>query len=308
MINVNNIYKNFGNLKVLQGVSCKIEKGEKVVIIGASGSGKSTLLRCMNLLEKPTFGEVWLEDKLLTPVDPYLHEEIIVASKTYKKLLQDELNKNQNLKEEDIKNSIIKNIKENDLLKEKNDGKEYKKLIKEYYKKHHLDIDVARQKIGMCFQHFNLFSNLTIMNNLILAPVELKLMKKEEAIEKASELLKRIGLYDKKDEYPSKLSGGQKQRIAIIRSLCMNPEVMLFDEPTSALDPEMVGEVLQLMTELANEGMTMVVVTHEMGFAKEIANRVIFMDEGIIAEEGTPDEVFNHPKNERTKEFLSKVL
>ena len=308
MINVNNIYKNFGNLKVLQGVSCKIEKGEKVVIIGASGSGKSTLLRCMNLLEKPTFGEVWLEDKLLTPVDPYLHKEIIVASKTYKKLLQDELNKNQNLKEEDIKNSIIKNIKENDLLKEKNDGKEYKKLIKEYYKKHHLDIDVARQKIGMCFQHFNLFNNLTIMNNLILAPVELKLMKKEEAIEKASELLKRIGLYDKKDEYPSKLSGGQKQRIAIIRSLCMNPEVMLFDEPTSALDPEMVGEVLQLMTELANEGMTMVVVTHEMGFAKEIANRVIFMDEGIIAEEGTPDEVFNHPKNERTKEFLSKVL
>ena len=308
MINVNNIYKNFGNLKVLQGVSCKIEKGEKVVIIGASGSGKSTLLRCMNLLEKPTFGEVWLDDKLLTPVDPYLHEEIIIASKTYKKLLNEQLNNDKNLKEEDLKNSIIKNIKENDLLKEKNDGSEYKKIMKKYYKEHHLNVDNARQKIGMCFQHFNLFNNLTVMNNLILAPVELKLMKKEEAIEKASELLKRIGLYDKKDEYPSKLSGGQKQRIAIIRSLCMNPEVMLFDEPTSALDPEMVGEVLQLMRDLASEGMTMVVVTHEMAFAKEIATRIIFMDEGVVAEEGTPDEVFNHPKNERTKEFLSKVL
>ena len=195
-----------------------------------------------------------------------------------------------------------------DLLNEKNEGKEYKKLMKEYYNKHHLDINIGRQKMGMCFQHFNLFNNLTIMQNLILAPTELKLMSKEEAIEKATTLLKRIGLYDKKDEYPSKLSGGQKQRVAIIRSLCMNPEVMLFDEPTSALDPEMVGEVLELMKELAEEGMTMVVVTHEMGFAKEIANRVIFMDRGVIAEEGTPDEIFNHPKNERTKEFLSKVL
>ena len=162
--------------------------------------------------------------------------------------------------------------------------------------------------MGMCFQHFNLFNNLTIMNNLILAPVELKLMTKEEAIDKATELLKRIGLYDKKDEYPSKLSGGQKQRVAIVRSLCMNPSVMLFDEPTSALDPEMVGEVLNLMKELAEEGMTMVVVTHEMGFAREISNRVIFMDGGVILEEGTPEEVFDHPKHERTKEFLSKVL
>ena len=161
---------------------------------------------------------------------------------------------------------------------------------------------------GMVFQHFNLFNNLTIMDNLILAPVELKLMSKEEAIEKASTLLKRIGLYDKKDEYPSKLSGGQKQRVAIIRSLCMNPDVMLFDEPTSALDPEMVGEVLSLMKELAEEGMTMVVVTHEMNFAREISNRVIFMDGGVIVEEGAPEEVFDNPKNERTKAFLSKVL
>ena len=171
-----------------------------------------------------------------------------------------------------------------------------------------MSIDLARQKIGMCFQHFNLFNNLTIIDNLTLAPIELKLMTKEEALNKASELLKRIGLYDKKDSYPSKLSGGQKQRVAIIRSLCMNPEVMLFDEPTSALDPEMVGEVLELMKELAILGMTMVVVTHEMGFAREFADRVIFMDEGKIVEEGTPEEIFNNPKNDRTREFLSKVL
>ena len=299
MININNIYKYFGDLKVLNGVTCNIQKGEKVVIIGASGSGKSTLLRCMNLLEKPTYGEVWMDGRLLTPVDPYLHPEVIKESKTFKKLLAE-----QKLSEEEI----IKKIKKEDLLKEKNEGKNYKNKMREIQKQHGIDIDLARQKMGMCFQHFNLFNNLTIMNNLILAPVELKLMSKEEAIEKATELLKRIGLYDKKDEYPSKLSGGQKQRVAIIRSLCMNPDVMLFDEPTSALDPEMVGEVLNLMKELAEEGMTMVVVTHEMGFAREISNRVIFMDGGVILEEGTPEEIFDHPKNERTKEFLSKVL
>lgn len=299
MININNIYKYFGDLKVLNGVTCNIQKGEKVVIIGASGSGKSTLLRCMNLLEKPTYGEVWMDGRLLTPVDPYLHPEVIKESKTFKKLLAE-----QELTEEEI----IKKIKKEDLLNEKNEGKNYKNKMREIQKQHGIDIDLARQKMGMCFQHFNLFNNLTIMNNLILAPVELKLMSKEEAIEKATELLKRIGLYDKKDEYPSKLSGGQKQRVAIIRSLCMNPDVMLFDEPTSALDPEMVGEVLNLMKELAEEGMTMVVVTHEMGFAREISNRVIFMDGGVILEEGTPEEIFDHPKNERTKEFLSKVL
>ncbi len=299
MININNIYKYFGDLKVLNGVTCNIQKGEKVVIIGASGSGKSTLLRCMNLLEKPTFGEVWMDGRLLTPVDPYLHPEVIKESKTFKKLLAE-----QELTEEEI----IKKIKKEDLLNEKNEGKNYKNKMHEIQKQYGIDIDLARQKMGMCFQHFNLFNNLTIMNNLILAPVELKLMSKEEAIEKATELLKRIGLYDKKDEYPSKLSGGQKQRVAIIRSLCMNPDVMLFDEPTSALDPEMVGEVLNLMKELAAEGMTMVVVTHEMGFAREISNRVIFMDGGVILEEGTPEEVFDHPKHARTQEFLSKVL
>ena len=299
MININNIYKYFGDLKVLNGVTCNIQKGEKVVIIGASGSGKSTLLRCMNLLEKPTYGEVWMDDKLLTPVDPYLHPEVIKESKTYKKMLAE-----QKMTEEEI----IAEIKQKDLLNEKNEGKEFNKKKQEIKKQYGIDINLARQKMGMCFQHFNLFNNLTIMNNLILAPVELKLMTKEEAIEKATGLLKRIGLYDKKDEYPSKLSGGQKQRVAIIRSLCMNPDVMLFDEPTSALDPEMVGEVLSLMKELADEGMTMVVVTHEMGFAREISNRVIFMDGGVILEEGTPEEVFDHPKHERTKEFLSKVL
>ena len=308
MINVNNIYKYFGDLQVLKGVSCDIKKGEKVVIIGASGSGKSTLLRCMNLLEKPTYGEVWIDNKLITPVDPYLHFEIIKESNTYKKMYELEKENNSNLNEVELSEKIIKEIKDKDLLNEKNEGKSYKKLMKEYYKEHSIDVNLGRQKMGMCFQHFNLFNNLTIMNNLILAPVELKLMSKEEAIEKASTLLKRIGLYDKKDEYPSKLSGGQKQRVAIIRSLCMNPEVMLFDEPTSALDPEMVGEVLSLMKELAEEGMTMVVVTHEMNFAREISNRVIFMDGGVIVEEGAPEEVFDNPKNERTKAFLSKVL
>ena len=307
MISIKNVYKKFVTDKsrnmVLNGVSCDIADGEKVVIIGASGSGKSTLLRCMNLLEKPTFGEVWIDDKLITPVDPYLHEEVIKASKTFKKMIAsyDEVN-------DEVINSVIKEIKEKDLLNEKNDGKEYKNLIKKIYKENHLDIDLVRQKMGMCFQHFNWFNNLTIMDNLILAPVELKLMSKEEAIKKATTLLKRIGLYEKKDSYPATLSGGQKQRIAIIRSLCMNPKYMLFDEPTSALDPEMVGEVLELMKSLALTGMSMVVVTHEMGFAKEFADRVIFMDGGVIVEEGTPDEVFNHPKNERLKAFLSKIL
>ena len=308
MISVKNIYKKFGNLNVLNGVSCDIEKGEKVVIIGPSGSGKSTLLRCMNLLEKPTFGEVWIEDKLLTPVDPYLHEEVIMASKTFKKMKIEYLANNGDVNEDELNKQIIKEIKQKDLLNEKHEGKEYKKLMKEIYLSNYIDVDLARQKVGMCFQHFNLFNNLTIMGNLILAPTQLKLMTKEEAIEKASGLLKRIGLYDKKDEYPSKLSGGQKQRIAIVRSLCMNPDIMLFDEPTSALDPEMVGEVLNLMKELADEGMTMVVVTHEMGFAKEISNRVIFMDEGVIEEEGSPKDIFENPKSKRLQEFLSKVL
>lgn len=170
------------------------------------------------------------------------------------------------------------------------------------------NINVVRQKIGMVFQQFNLFPNMTIKDNIMLAPVKLGILSKEEASQKADELLVRIGLGDKAQAYPMQLSGGQKQRIAIVRSLAMNPDVILFDEPTSALDPEMVGEVLSVMKELARSGMTMVVVTHEMGFAREVANRVMFINEGVIAEEGTPDEIFSNPKSERLKEFLSRVL
>ena len=303
MISIKNVYKYFGNLKVLKAVSLDIKQGEKVVIIGSSGSGKSTLLRCINLLENPTYGEIYLEKKLLTKVDPYLHNDIIKKSNTFKKLSLENPSLNDN--------EIILQIKEQDLLNEKvklKEGKEYNKAIKEYYKSNYQDINIARRKMGMCFQNFNLFNNYTVLENLILAPVELKLMTKEEATTKALGLLQRIGLLDKKDEYPASLSGGQKQRIAIIRSLCMDPKVMLFDEPTSALDPEMVKEVLDLMTDLAKEGMTMVVVTHEMGFAKQIADRVVFMDEGLITEIGTPKELFENPKNERTKEFLKAVL
>lgn len=171
-----------------------------------------------------------------------------------------------------------------------------------------IDINVHRQKMGMVFQHFNLFPHKTVIENIMMAPVTLRLASKEEAEAQAMKLLERVGLADKKDEFPNMLSGGQKQRIAIVRALAMQPEVMLFDEPTSALDPEMVGEVLDVMRELADEGMTMIVVTHEMGFAREVADRVIFMADGAIVEEGTPSELFDHPKEERTKNFLNKVL
>ena len=311
MIKINNIFKNFKNTQVLKGVSLDVKKGEKIVIIGSSGSGKSTLLRCMNLLETPTYGEIWLENKLLTPVDPYLHEDIIKLSNTYKKLYESIKNEKKNISSTRVEKEAIKLIKKNDLLNEKialKEGREYNKAIKKFYKENHQDINIARQKMGMCFQNFNLFNNYTVIQNLILAPVELKLMTKEEATNRALKLLERIGLLDKKDNYVSSLSGGQKQRIAIARSLCMNPNVMLFDEPTSALDPEMVKEVLDLMKDLASTGMTMVIVTHEMGFAKEIADRVIFMDGGVICEQGTPEEIFEKPKTKRLKEFLKAVL
>ena len=171
-----------------------------------------------------------------------------------------------------------------------------------------VNINLHRQKMGMVFQHFNLFPNMTVLRNMTVAPMELRKKSKAEAEEKAMELLKRVGLADRANAYPSQLSGGQKQRIAIVRALCMEPEVMLFDEPTSALDPEMVGEVLEVMKNLAHEGMTMVVVTHEMGFAREVGDRVIFMDGGQILEEGTPEEIFGSPKNPRTQEFLAKIL
>ena len=297
LVDVRGLYKYFDKLQVLKGVSLQIKRGEKVAVIGPSGGGKSTCLRCINLLETPTYGEIWFEGKLLTPVDPYLHFDVIRKSETYRALIASGADDD----------SAIKEIKAKDLLK-KREGKDFDKAVKSVYKANYQDIDVTRRKIGMVFQHFNLFNNLSVMQNMILAPTQLKLKTKDEAESKAYELLKRIGLADKASAYPSTLSGGQKQRIAIARALMMEPDVMLFDEPTSALDPEMVAEVLGLMKELADDGMTMVVVTHEIGFAREVASRVVFMADGEIKEENTPEKFFGAPKNERLKEFLSKVL
>lgn len=240
MIYVKDLRKSFGSHIVLDGINEHIAPGEKVVIIGPSGSGKSTFLRCMNLLERPTKGQILFDGVDIT--DPKV------------------------------------------------------------------DINKIRQQMGMVFQHFNLFPHLSIMNNITLAPVQLKLMSKEEASEEALRLLDLVGLREKADAYPGQLSGGQKQRIAIVRSLALKPKMMLFDEPTSALDPEMVGEVLGVMKNLADEGMTMAVVTHEMGFAREVATRVLFMDGGSVMEQGTPEQIFSNPQNKRTQEFLSKVL
>lgn len=309
MIDVRNLYKNFGSVKVLKAVSVSIEKGEKVAIIGPSGSGKSTLLRCMNLLEEPTYGEVWINGRLITPVDPYLHPEIIMSSKTFRKMFKERMSavKEGYMTEQELAAMLISEIKKHDFLR-RFEGGEYRRMMRDLSRTYGENVDKVRRGIGMVFQHFNLFNNKTVIENLMLAPTLLGLESKEKAKEHAMHMLRRIGLEDKAYVYPSTLSGGQKQRIAIVRALCMNPEYMLFDEPTSALDPEMVGEVLQLMKELADDGMTMVIVTHEMGFAREVATRVLFMDNGRIAEDGTPEQVFGDPKNARLKEFLSKVL
>ena len=240
IIRVCELKKSFGDLQVLRGINTEVDRGEVVVVIGPSGSGKSTFLRCLNLLETPTAGSIYVDGAEIT--DPKC------------------------------------------------------------------DINLHRQKMGMVFQHFNLFNNMTILRNMTLAPMTLLKKSREDAEAQALALLRRVGLEDKANAYPSQLSGGQKQRIAIVRALCMDPEVMLFDEPTSALDPEMVGEVLDVMKELARDGMTMVVVTHEMGFAREVGNRVLFMEEGVIMEENEPQEFFANPKSERLKSFLSKVL
>ncbi|HHX13854.1 MAG TPA: amino acid ABC transporter ATP-binding protein [Clostridiales bacterium] len=240
MIEVRNLTKRFGHLDVLCGISERIEANEIVCIIGPSGSGKSTFLRCLNLLEKPTSGDV-----------------------------------------------LINGVKIND----KN-----------------VDINQIRQKMGMVFQNFNLFPHKTTLDNVAIGPIKVRRTEIKKAYADAMTLLKKVGLEEKAKVYPASLSGGQKQRVAIARALAMEPEIMLFDEPTSALDPEMVGEVLQVMRDLTHQGMTMVVVTHEMGFAKEVADRVLFMDDGLIVEQGTPAQIFSAPQNPRTQSFLEKVL
>ena len=240
LIEVSDLHKSFGELKVLKGVSEHISKGEVVSIIGPSGGGKSTFLRCLNLLEIPDSGKILFEGEDITAKG--------------------------------------------------------------------VNIDLHRQKMGMVFQHFNVFPHMTVGENITMAPVLLGKKKQNEAVEMAKELLNKVGLSSKYDEYPQRLSGGQKQRLAIVRALAMEPDVMLFDEPTSALDPEMVGEVLNVIKSLVKDGMTTVIVTHEMGFAREVSDRVFFMDDGILAEKGSPDEIFSHPQNPRTKEFLTKVL
>lgn len=240
MIRIENLHKRFGKLQVLNGIDINIEKGEIIAIIGPSGSGKSTFLRCINRLEEPTDGKIFIDG-------------------------------------------------ENILNKE-------------------TDINKIREKVGMVFQHFNLFPHKNVIKNITLAPIKIKNYSLELAEKKADNLLNKVGLIDKKYSYPNQLSGGQKQRIAIARALAMEPEVMLFDEPTSALDPEMIKEVLDVMIELAKEGMTMLIVTHEMGFAKNVATRILFMNDGKILEDEKPEEFFNNPKHNRTKEFLYKVL
>ena len=235
---IKNLHKSFGKNKVLNGINFELKEGERVVVLGPSGSGKSTFLRCINWMEEPTAGEIYLNGTLVTE----------------------------------------KNIRK------------------------------VRRNIGMVFQHFNLINNLTVMENLTLAPVKLRVMKRAAAEKRAMELLRHIGLTSKANAYPASLSGGQKQRVAIVRAMMMSPEVLLFDEPTSALDPESIGDVLSLIRELAEQGMTIIIVTHEMNFAKEIATRIVFIDKGRIIEEGTPREFFEKPKTPRVREFLEKVL
>ena len=290
LLEIKNLHKSFEKLEVLKGVTTNINKGDVVAIIGPSGCGKSTFLRCLNFLEMPSAGEILFKDEII-----YKNERVYLKRKMKKLLALKKTNAFDTAAQEEYA-ALEKEYKALRVT-EKAIEKETNKKINQY-----------RQKIGMVFQQFNLFPHLTVLKNITLAPIKLKKVSEEEANAQAMELLKKVGLEDKANAYPSTLSGGQKQRIAIVRALAMNPEVMLFDEPTSALDPEMVGEVLNVMTELAQNGMTMVVVTHEMGFAKEVANRVIFMSDGVIKEENSPKEFFENPQDERLKDFLSKVL
>ena len=297
MIEVKGLYKNFGSLQVLRGISLNVNRGDIISIIGPSGSGKSTLLRSINLLERPTYGEIWVEGRLITPPDPYLHWDVIRASKTYAALrasgMEDE--------------AAIMKIKKEDLLKNR-EGAEYSRLMKKITSENFEDAYSVRRRIGMVFQHFNLFPHMTVLENMIYSPMKVNKLSREEAVEKAKKLLETVGMIDKIDAYPGKLSGGQKQRVAIARTLAMDPDIVLFDEPTSALDPEMVKEVLDVIKNLAKTGMTMVLVTHEMGFARELSDRICFLDEGILIEDAPPEVFFSSPKSARAKEFLDKVL
>ena len=280
IIKVKRLHKQFGNLKVLQGVDFSVNKGDVISIIGPSGCGKSTLLRCINLLEMPDAGEIVFDGKYL-----YKNERYFLKR--------------------DLREYKVGTPEYNEL---------HNKIAKIRHEEHQIDKAVSKSlneircHIGMVFQQFNLFPHLTVLENLTIAPVSLKKIKKTDAEETALELLKKVGLEEYANKYPSVLSGGQKQRVAIVRALAMKPDVMLFDEPTSALDPEMVGEVLAVMSDLAKSGMTMIVVTHEMEFAKSVSNRVVFMADGKILEDGMPEEIFSKPKSARLQDFLSKVL
>jgi ABC-type polar amino acid transport system ATPase subunit len=296
LIHTEKLCKSFGHKEVLRGIDIDIREGEKVVIIGPSGSGKSTFLRCLNLMEIPTSGLVSFDgDVLFKNYSVFVKEEI----RSLRKELAKEIMR---------QGKIVYREKLASYRRLTADYKAKRKEERSFEKTMEKNLNLHRQKMGMVFQHFNLFPHLTVLENITLAPVRLKLLNAEQADLLAKKYLKHIGLMDKIDSYPAQLSGGQKQRIAIIRALAMNPKVMLFDEPTSALDPEMVGEVLDLIRELAAEGMTMVIVTHEMGFAREVGTRILFMDEGRIVEENTPKEFFANPVNQRLKDFLAKVL
>ena len=280
LISIKNLKKNFNKLEVLKGIDLDIHKSEVISIIGASGSGKSTLIRCLNFLEMPSSGSI-------------IYDGNVMFASNVKEM------------EEELK-TLIKGTKEYIDLQEK--IKEEKKKDKTANKKLSKELNEYRKKIGMVFQHFNIFPNMSVLDNITLSPIQTLKMDKEEAKKEALELLAKVGLSDKANEFPKKLSGGQKQRLAIVRALAMKPDVMLFDEPTSALDPEMVKEVLDVIKQVAKTGMTVVIVTHEMAFAKEVSDRVIFIDNGVIEEEGNPNELFNNPKSKRLQEFLSKVL
>lgn len=286
-IKIKNLYKNFGSLQVLKGIDLEIKKGEVISIIGASGSGKSTLLRSINLLEIPQNGVIEFNNEEVFSIETDynsvndLHSQLATSNGKDKKTLEKKL-KSEVKKQDNITNKKVKQLEN--------------------------QINHYRQKVGMVFQSFNIFRNLTVMQNITMAPVTLGLMSQEEADQKAIELLGRVGLEDKKDAKVKGLSGGQQQRLSIVRGLAMNPEVLLFDEPTSALDPEMVKEVLNVIKELAHSGITLIIVTHEMGFAKEVSDKVVFMADGIIKEMNNPKELFENPKDEKLIKFLDAVL